>query len=111
VAGSGIRFCCTSAIALEANSKVKAKCPYSFDLAADELREQYAEPGVWHIVTKSGEHYAFASEQQASIDHAYAALQKIAANLEKSRLLENPEAAEFLAKLKKPELAAGESCP
>jgi hypothetical protein len=59
---SSLRFCCHS-FTDDPTAKAVAKCPYSFTLAAAEVKEQYltteSENEKWHLVTKTDRHYEF----------------------------------------------------
>ena len=61
LAGDSLHFCCHSFG--DASAKAVAKCPYSFTMAAAEVKEQYlttdSENQKWHLVTKSDRHFEF----------------------------------------------------
>ena len=61
LAGESLHFCCHSFG--DASAKAVAKCPYSFTIAAAQVKEQYlttdSENPKWHLVTKSDRHFEF----------------------------------------------------
>jgi hypothetical protein len=65
VTADSIRFCCRSV--REAEDKAAAKCPYSFTIAAKEVRTQLLTTGdqKWHVMTSSESDYEFKGDTGA----------------------------------------------
>lgn len=106
VSPTRVTFCCKSWQKGEANAKATAMCPWSFDVALAEVGAQYLDTtdGMWHLVTKDGVDYAFASEKDKEMQAAFDMIRTTQPELPAKRLMEK-FAAKVGAQLTAPKLA------
>lgn len=106
-----ISFCCASYA--EPGAKVSAKCPYSFTVDLQQVKEQYLDTEgktpTWHVVTRDDVAYTFATIDQQATTNAFDSLKKVAPTVKSAKMLQEYAAA--LAKKTRPTLAAsGAAC-